>query len=414
MANSWNVTDWLTMEGLRLLINKLEVAPFFDTSYNNEFTREFAVGETVRVPLPNRGRIRTGLTYDPQAVDRQYTTITVNQVFGYDFEWDDVERALRVTRPEEALKKQVIEPAIAQIKQEIDSRCALYAYQNCANIVGVLGTDPTSFDTTSAAARQRLIELACPPGGDKGMIVPPSVTRSLKNTAISYFNPASDISRQYREGSLGKTDGFDWYESMSLYTHTAGTWQAGVTVSTTMTSGSTTLVVACTSGDTFKKGDVIGFAGRYRVNPMTRRVTNTATTFTAVIAADVTASASTATLTLVSPIFDSSSPYQNITVMPTASDVITLFPGTSSPNGLSGKQGLAIHPQAYALVGVKLYTPKAVEMASQQRDPNSGISFRFVKAWDPIQSKLVHRFDVALGFGNLYPDNCCVRVLSAA
>lgn len=414
MANSWNVVEWLTMEGLRLLVNKLEVAPFFDTSYNNQFTKEFAVGETVRVPLPNRGRIRTGLTYDPQAVERQYTTITVNQVFGYDFEWDDVEAALRVTRPDEALRKQVIEPAIAQIKQEIDSRCALYAYQNCANTVGVLGTDPTSFDATSAAARQRLIEVACPPGGDKGMIVPPSVTRSLKNAAISYFNPASDISRQYREGSIGKADGFDWYESMSLYDHTAGTWAGAVTVSTTMTSGSTTLVVGCTSGDTFKKGDVIGFAGRYRVNPMTRRTTTTATTFTAVVAADVTASASTATLTLVSPIYDSTSPYQNITVMPTASDVITLFPGTASPNGKQGKQGLAIHPQAFALVGVKLYTPKAVEMASQQRDPNSGISFRFVKAWDPIQSKLVHRFDVVLGFGNLYPDNCCVRVLSAS
>jgi hypothetical protein len=413
MANSWNVVDWLTMEGLRLLINKLEVAPFFDTSYNSEFTKEFAVGETVRVPLPNRGRIRTGLTYDPQAVERRYTTITVDQVFGYDFEWDDVERALRVTRPEEALKKQVIEPAIAQIKQEIDSRCALWAYQNTSNIVGVLGTDPTSFDATSAAARQRLIEMACPPGGDKGMIVPPSVTRSLKNAAISYFNPASDISKQYREGSLGKTDGFDWYESMSLYDHTAGTWAGAVSVNTTLTSGATSMVVNCTSGDTFKKGDVIGIAGRYRVNPMTRRTTTTATTYTIVVAADVTASASTATITFVEPVYGPDSPYQNITVLPTASDVLTLFPGTASPNGKVGKQGLAIHPQAFALVGVKLYTPKAVEMASQQRDPNSGISFRFVKAWDPIQSKLVHRFDVCLGFGNLYPDNCSVRVLAA-
>ena len=414
MANSWNVVDWLTMEGLRLLTNKLEVTQFFDTSYNNEFTRDFAVGETVRVPLPNRGRIRTGLTYDPQPVERKYTTITVDQVFGYDFEWDDVERALRVTRPEEALRKQVIEPAIAQIKQEIDSRAALYAYQNCGNIVGVLGTNPTTFDATSAAARERLIEMACPPGGERGMIVPPAVVRSLKNSAISYFNPASDISKQYREGSIGKADGFDWYESMSLYSHTAGTWQGAVSVNTTMTSGSTSMVVNCTSGDTFKKGDVIGIAGRYRVNPSTRRVTTTTETYTFAVAADVTASASTATITLVEPVYGPDSPYQNITVLPTASDVLTLFPGTASPNGKSGKNGLAIHKDAFALVGVKIYTPKAVELASQQRDPETGISVRFVKAWDPIQSKLVHRFDVVLGFGNLYPDHCCVRVLSAS
>lgn len=414
MANSWDVVDWLSMEGLRLLTNKLEVTQFFNTSYNNEFTKDFAVGETVRVPLPNRGRIRTGLTYDPQAVERKHTTISIDQVFGYDFEWDDVEKALRVTRPEQALREQVIEPAVAQIKQEIDSRAALYAYQNTSNIVGVLGTDPTSFDATSAAARQRLIEMACPPGGDKGMIVPPSVTRSLKSAAISYFNPSSDISRQYREGSIGKADGFDWYESMSLYNHTAGTWQGAVSVNTTLTSGATSMVVNCTSGDTFKKGDVIGVAARYRVNPMTRRVTTTGSTYTMVVAADVTASASTATITFVTPVYGPDSPYQNISVLPTASDVLTLFPGTASPNGKEGKNGLAIHKQAFALVGVKLYTPKAVEKSSQQRDPESGISFRFVQAWDPIQSKLVNRFDVVLGFGNLYPDNCSVRVLGAA
>lgn len=416
MANNWTPTlvDWVSDEGLRLLMNSLEVAPFFDTSYNNEFTKDFAVGETVRVPYPNRGRIRTGLTYDPQAIQRRSATITVDQVFGYDFEGDDVERALNWTRPEEGLRKQIIEPAVAQIKQEIDSRCALWAYQNTSNIVGVLGTDPTSFDATSAAARQRLIEMACPPGGDKGMIVPPAVTRSLKSAAISYFNPSSDISRQYREGSIGKADGFDWYESMSLYNHTAGTWAGAVSVNTTVASGATSMVVNCTSGDTFKKGDVIGIGGRYRVNPMTRRTTSTATTYTIVVAADVTASASTATITFVEPVYGPDSPYQNITVLPTASDVLTLFPGTASPNGKEGKNGLAIHPQAFALVGVKIYTPKAVELASQQRDPNSGISFRFVKAWDPIQSKLVHRFDVVLGFGNLYPDNCSVRVLSAA
>lgn len=416
MANSWSPTlvDWVSMEGLRLLLNKLEVAQFMNTRYNREFTKEFAVGETVRVPFPWRPRERTGLTYDPQAIERRAATVTVDQVFGVDFEGDDVERALQWTRPEEALREQIIEPCMAQIRQSIDSRAALWAYQNCGNAVGILGTDPTSFDATSAAARQRLIELACPPSGDKGMIVPPAVTRSLKNAAISYFNPASDISKQYREGSIGKADGFDWYESMSLYSHTAGTWSGAVSVNTTMTSGSTSMVVNCTSGDTFKKGDLIGIGGRYRVNPSTRRVTTTGSTYSFAVAADVTASASTATITLVEPVYGPDSVYQNIDVLPTASDVLTLFPGTASPNGKSGKNGLSIHTDAFALVGVKIYTPKAVELSSQKRDPETGISVRFVKAWDPIQSKLVHRFDVVLGFGNLYPDNCCVRVLSAA
>lgn len=414
MANSWQIVDWLTTEGLRILVNKLVCAEYMNTDYNKEFTREFAVGETVRIPLPQRFTIRTGLGYSPQAITRIYQTVSCDQIFGVDFEWDDVEKALNVTRPDEQLKKQVLEPAMSQIAQEIDSRCALWAYQNTNNIVGALGTDPTTFDGSSAAARQMLIENACPPG-NKGLIIPPSVMRSIKNSAIGYFNPTSAISAQYKEGAIGIADGFDWYESMSLYEHTAGTWQtpAAVTIDGANQSGST-LLLNCTSGDTFKKGDVIGIDNVYAVNPMTRRVTTQAHVKYFVVTADTTASAATVTVPISPTIYGPGSQYQNVDALPANAAAVTLFPGTASPNGAIGKNGTAIHRDAFALVGVKLEVPKAVEMASQQRDPDSGISVRFVRAWDPIQSKMVNRFDVLLGFGNLYPDNCAVRILCAA
>jgi hypothetical protein len=52
-------------------------------------------------------------------------------------------------------------------------------------------------------------------------------------------------------------------------------------------------------------------------------------------------------------------------------------------------------------------------MASQTRDPQTGISVRFVRMFDPQQSKMVNRFDVCIGFGNLYNDQCAVRILGA-
>jgi len=91
---------------------------------------------------------------------------------------------------------------------------------------------------------------------------------------------------------------------------------------------------------------------------------------------------------------------------------LTLFPGTTTPNGLVGVQGLALHRDAFALVCVPLEEPKAVEMAKTQRDPGTGVSIRYVKMFDPIQSRMVSRFDVLMGFGNLYPDQCAVRVES--
>ena len=410
MANSWNFVDWLTQEGLRLLINKLAVAQFGNTSYNKEYTRDFAVGETVRVPRPFQPTIRTGLGYNPQAVQRIYTTVTVDQIFGVDLEWDDVQKALEVTRPDAALRDQVLDPCMAYIAQEIDSRFTKYAYQHANNIVGVLGTDPTTTQITMQA-RQRMIELACPPTNNKGFIIPPSVNTSLTPAIQSLFQPDDEVSRLFKEGSLGRLSGFKWYESMSLYTHTAGTWAGAVTVATAPVDGDTTLALTVTSGDTFKAGDKFGLNGIYAVNPMTRRTTTTATTKQFTVLADVTASGTSATISISPAIYGPGSPYQNVSALPAATNALTLFPGTTSPNGKSGKVGLAIHPDAFALVGVKLETPKAVEMSSQTRDPETGIAVRFVKAWDPIQSKMIHRFDVLMGYGSLYSDNCAVAVL---
>lgn len=411
MANSFLTTDWLTMESLRILKNKLQVAQFANTDYNKEFTREFAVGDTVRVKLPQRFLIRDGLGYQPQAINRLNTTVTCDQIFGVDFEWDSAEQALKMERGAEAVKREYIAPAMAQIAQEIDSRFAQYCYQNTNNIVGVLGTDPTSFQTVNQA-RQRLVELACPPGLKKGMIIPPSVNTSLVNAAIQYFNPTSEISKQYKEGSIGINSGFDWYESMSLYSHTAGTWAGAVTTSSAGQSGSS-LAVTCTTGDTFKQGDVISIAGVYAVNPMTRRRTTSATTKQFVITADTTGSGSAATLPISPAIFGPGSQYQNVDALPANGAALTLFPGTSSPSGKAGINALAVTSEAFALVGVKLETPKAAEVASQTRDPETGISVRFVRMFDPIQSKMVNRFDVLLGFGSLYPDSCAVRLLCA-
>jgi hypothetical protein len=411
MANTFAYADWLSMETLRLLLNKLQVAQFFNSDYEKEFEKEFAVGDTVRVKYPHRGITRRNtLAYNPQNLERRTTTIVVDQIVGYDFEWDSIEQALKLERGRDKIRKEYLEPAASQISQDIDSACALYAKNHTNHIVGVLGTDPTALKDISGKARQRLMELACPAGGEKGMIIPPRVNTELTAAAVSYFNPSSDISKQYKEGSIGRQGGFDWYESMSLYTHTAGTWAGAVTVSGASQAGSS-LLVACTNGDTFLEGDVFQIANVYEVNPSTRRSTGTLKQF--VVRANATGASSAATLTISPAIVGPGSAYQNVDALPANGAALTLFPGTSSPNGKIGTNGLAIHKNAFALVGVKLEVPKAVELASQTQDPDTGLSVRFIRTFDPIQSKMINRFDVLFGFGDLYPDNCAVRVLSA-
>lgn len=402
--------DWVAEEALRLLINMLEVSQYMNTEFNKEFEREFPVGEVVRVKLPQRFLIRDGLGYSPQPINRINTTVVCNQIFGVDFEFDDFEEALLMERSKEEISEQYLRPAMEQIAQEMDTRAALFAYQNANNIVGVLGTDPNSA-TTFMQARQRLKNLAgATRGSDNAMIVPSSVYTALVPVLQALFNPVDEISEQYKEGSLGRLWNYDWYESESLFRHTAGTL-AGAATLTNASAGGTTLTITTTAGDTYNVGDVFSIANVNLVNPMTRRfVSQVAKTF--VVTAPLVAAGGGGDILNFSPaVFLPGSQYQNVDSTPAAGAAITMFPGTAAPAGKTGGQGLWLNKDAFAMVGVKLQSPKATELTSQARDKKTGIPVRFVRMYSPTEKKMTNSWDTCIGFGQLYADSCAGRVL---
>jgi hypothetical protein len=411
MPNNFVKADWVTMESLRRLINKLEVASYFNSSFSREFTQSFPVGETVQIKLPQRYLIRDGMAYNPQPIDRKTTQVKMDQVFGVDFDWDSVDKALNMERGQSIVREEYIEPAMDQIAQEIDSRCAKYATENCPNVVGALGTTPTAM-TPFYQARQRLVEQSCTPGKN-GMIISPGMNTSLGTNLTTLLNPQKELSDLFKTGMLGNAAGFKWHESMSIYRVTAGTMTAAdVTVSAAPADGATSIVLAsAAAGATLKKGDVISFTTPQSVNPSTRRATGAAKTV--VLTADCTITGGgTATAYFAPALYGEGSQYQNVDVLPQAGHVVVLYPGTTTPSGLSGINGLALNKDAFALVSVKLEQPKAVEMSSTMRDPKTGIGISFVRWFDGRTRTMSNRFDVLMGFGSLYPENCSVRVAS--
>ncbi len=414
MANAFQTVDWMGMKCLFLVKNKLAIASTFNTDNQEDFRKAFAVNDSIRVKKPQRWTIRDGMGYNPQGINRLYSTVNLNQFFGIDFEWDSYEKAVKMERSEAALEKEYLQPAMAQIAQELDSRAALFAYQNTNNFVGVLGTDPVDFDTTSAASRQRLVELGgANDEGDRGMFVPPNVMRALKKSQLTYFSPIDDIKKAYRTGIVGNADGFDWHESMSLYSHTSGVWQGAVTVTTAPVNGATTLAVTCTTGDTFLQGDCFDVGLVNQVNPMTRRKT-TSVLKPFVVTAPTTGANSSATLNFSPAIYGPGSQYQNVDALPVAGQALTMFRGTAAPTSAhSGVNGLAFTPHAFSIVGVPLEKPEAAEVAWTRQDPETGLSISFIRMMDPVQRKMINRFDVLCGFGALYPDECSVRILGA-
>jgi hypothetical protein len=409
MANSFLDTNWVSLRILWILQNALEIASVFNTEWESEFGKNFPVGASVQVKLPQRWLVTNGLGYQPQGIARLATTINLDQVFGIHFEWDSYERLVKMERSQEELETNYLRPAAVQLAQECDTRAALFAYQNVSGVVGTLGTNSTTIDF-AAAADEYLYEKACPKGL-RHLIISASQMRSYIVPNVTQFNPAPEISRMYRTGVIGTAAGWEWYRSNSLYKHTVGTAATGgVTVTGANQSGNV-LAVTGTAGQTFNVGDKFSIASVSGVNPSTRRVITSTQTFTVLTA--ITLTGGTDNINISPAIYGPGSQYQNVTALPANAAALTIWPGTTSPSGVTGTVGLGLSKFAFAMSGGKLEVPKAVEKAEQTEDPETGMACRFVRAWDQRESKMTNRFDMCLGYGNLYNDYAAVAVAGA-
>jgi hypothetical protein len=416
MANNFLDSEWVSMKVLRLLLNKLVVAEYFNRSWDKDFDKEFAVGSQITVKFPQRFRVNDGMGYQPQGINRLQTPINLDQWMQVAFEWDDYEQAVKVERSEKELTEQYFDPAAAALAQECDSRCANWARQNLSMTVGALGTDPTSVQTYYQA-RQRLEENAAGVLGKRGMLISSSMMTTLGTNITTIFHPADEITKAWKEGVIGELGASMFYESQSLYSHTAGTWAGtnGYPIVAGAGQSGTSLVITANAGDTFNAGDKFSIAAVNLVNPMTYRIPGKAynKVFTITQAYTAVGGAGADTINFLPPIYGPASQYQNVDNLAANGAALTLFPGTASPNGKVGTMGLNLTRQAFAIVGAKLYQPKSVESSGAAQDSDTGLSVRKVKAWDPVRSVGINRMDSLFGLGNLYQDNGGVAVLGA-
>lgn len=424
--NSFDVNDFLAREQLRKMTNKLVISESFSTAQNKLFDQAYmagAMGDTVRVPFPRQllpGQANN-LGYEPQPLIDRATFVKIDQISKVHFEYDVLEKALRMQDYKGAITEDIIDPSADTMAQDIEDRCAFYAYQHTPNIVGILGTNPASFDASFGASYERFINLGAG-AVKKRAAIGTGIQRALTAVELALFLPDTEFNRVMKEGSLGRASTFDTFVSPSLWRHTAGTWAGAVTVTSAPVldpdagTGITSLAITATNGDTFKKGDVINVAAMNEVNLMTRRTGSGAVKLRELsIQAPVTVVGTTATITFTPPLYGPGSPYQNVDALPLAGAALTLFPGTTTPNGKSGTQSLMLGKNAFGLVGVKLKLPPTggSVIASQRRDPTTGLAVAYTQQFTNDEMKTRCRFDCPFGFGDFWNAQAAVRLLGA-
>jgi hypothetical protein len=146
--HSWHTTQSISMETLRLLKHKLD--------YEEDFKKEYAVGDTIRVKYPWRPILRDGFAYTRRTSSASKPRSPSISPSASTSTGHTIDKLLNMERGEEKVKKEYLE-AGGDLPRggSRQARGAVRLQQNTGNITGVLGTNPTTFDATSAAARQR-------------------------------------------------------------------------------------------------------------------------------------------------------------------------------------------------------------------------------------------------------------------
>lgn len=423
MAGSHIFTDKVAPDIMRYLKPSLGVMGAFNFQFERQYAGNEPIGDTLRYKEPWRMAVQDGFGWSPQQIIRRNRSMTVDQEVSGQFLWDSIEEALEMERSYEEIKKNIIMPGSAQMAQECDLRAAKYAAQNSSNVIGAIGTTPTSMDTYNGAMT-RISELGgWRQGASKRALF---LTAQMAETGITatiraLMNPADAVSKAFREGIIGKYSGYQFETSQSLYQHTTGIWATvatGVTINSAGQSGPS-ITVACTTGDTFKKGDKISIgSGATQVsacNFSTRMTTNRARVFT--ITQDTVGVGAVATLNITPSIIGPGTAYQNVDQLPPNAAVINLWPGTTMANAAakSGPLGLFFTEDAFYCAGVKLPMPKSgtKEVAQQYTDPDTKISISYIQDFMTKERERINRMDMLFGFGNGWAEYCSGVIGSA-
>lgn len=385
MANTLLTPTAVTREALRVLHQKINFIGSINRAYDDSFAKDGAkIGDTLKIRLPNQYTVRTGATLSVQDTTESSVSLQVATQKGVDLNFTSTDLTLSL----DDFSSRILQPAMSVLAANIESDVLSNVYKDVYNQVNNIGSAAT-FAKLLAARKQLVDNLA--PANDLDICLNTQDNVDLVDALKGLFNDQKTLAKQYREGYLGKTAGFDFMENTLLPTHTPGT-KAGTPLTNGATQTGASLITDGWTASTaaLKKGDVFTIAGVYRVHPETKVSTGVLQQFVAT--ADGTADGSGNLTVSISPSIVITGATQNVSTSAADNSAITVVGTASTAYGIS----LAYHRDAFTFATADLLMPKGVDMASRQ--VMDGISMRLVRQYDINNDKFPCRLDVLYGY----------------
>lgn len=390
MSNSLLTPTAVTREALRILHQKLNFVGNINRTYDDSFAQSGAkIGDSLKIRLPNEYTVRTGANLSTQATTETSTTLQVATQKGVDVSFSSAELTLSL----DDFSSRILEPAMSVLAANIEAD-ALTMYQDVYNIVDQDGTAFTW--NTVLNGRKTLNDNLTPMDNQRAALLSTGSSVKLVDALKGLFQDSTEIGKQYREGKMGRSAGFDFYENTLLVPHTTGTAAktTGYTVNGAVTANGSTAVTVQTGSTTFKKGDIFTVAGCFRVHPETKVSTGVLQTF--VVTADYVGGAGSLSF---APAIYTSGGRQNVTAggLPNSGALVKVGAG----NGELINADMVFHKDAFAFATADLIMPKGVDFASRQ--VLDGISMRIVRQYAISTDTMPCRIDVLYGYKAIRP-----------
>lgn len=392
MPNTILTPTAVTRESLRILHQKLNFVGNVNRQYDDSFAKTGAkIGDTLRIREPNQYTVRTGATLSTQDTTESYTSLQVATQKGVDLNFTSVD----LTMDLDDFSRRILDPAMSVLAANIEAD-ALSMYKDVYNQINAQGSALTFKNILEG--RKQLNDNLAPMDGSRSVTLNTQDNVDLVDALKGLFQDSTSISEQYKEGVMGRTSGYTFYENTLIPSHTIGDWSGTVLVAGASQTGSTLNVDGFTAASqVLKQGDVFTIAGVYRVHPETKATTSVLQQFTLTAdATTVTGTPNTATLAI-SPSIVTTGATQNVSASPADNAAITIAGTSSTSHGIS----LGFHQDAFTFATADLLMPNGVDFSA--REVMDGVSMRIIRDYDINNDKFPCRVDVLYGYKAIRP-----------
>jgi hypothetical protein len=395
MSNTILTPTAVTRKALAILHQKLNFIGSINRQYDDKFAQTGAkIGSSLSIRLPNQYTVSSGAALSTQDTSETSTSLTVTNQKHVDVTFTSAELTLSM----DDFSDRILEPAMSVLAANIEAdalNMALDVYQAVNNVGSAITLNK------ALAARKMLVD-ALAPGDKRVLLLNTQDNLDLVDGLKGLFQDSNEIAKQYREGKVGRTAGFgDIYENTLLPSQTTGTALSATTYTVNGAGQTGSTVVVATGATTFKKGDIVTFAGSNRVHPETKADTGVLQQF--VVTADYAGGAGNLAI---SPAIVATGARQNVSASPTNGGAVTKIGGASAVY----KPSLAFHRDAFTFATADLEDVSKYG-AWGAREVFDGISMRVARQYAISTDTIPCRIDVLYGYKTIRAE-LAARILS--